>query len=153
MQQEALITKARDTIVELWPHNRVARIALWAAALQRVPVGALRAGIRYLPEHSSEFPPTPGQFRRICLDLIRPQEEESVYELRELDQVGLEWQETCYALARRIWNFEPRELEYEYAEGLASLIQLPEGPSVEEHRAAFAALRELFDEAHIMREK
>lgn len=121
---------------------------VWANALTALTKLQITHGIRALSSQTSEFPPSPGQFRALCVAYRQP-EAEPVPRLRDTSPRGLAWRACQVAYARRITGHsigESPHTDFDVAR-VVDLAPIPKSSALVEHEHCWSSLKRRFDEA------
>jgi hypothetical protein len=146
-----------SAILQVWPGAQVDRrdpLGVWSTALSGLTDEQIRAGVKSLSLSAERFPPTPGQFRAMCISAYR-QPESRPAQLPDNSERARAWRYVQSQFAKRILSgsaYAAMVPAVEYGgpfdwRSVVAAAQLPTADGLHAHQAAFDDLRREFNSA------
>lgn len=138
-------------IGQCWPNSQFDQTdpaGVWANALTGLSKLQITHGIRALSAQTSAFPPSPGQFRALCVG-FRASETDEPRRVRDMSARGIAWRACQAAYARRLTGMQLGQVlntTFDVAR-VVEAAPVPKSSALVEHQHCWEALELRFNEA------
>lgn len=144
-------------LIGCWPNakfDRTDKTGVWGNAIGGLVGDQIRHGIRQLSVLSASFPPSPGEFRALCLTYKPVDVSPPRPQLRDDSAKGRAWRATQAAFAVKVCGVSPpgeipsTEFDVEY---VVANTAKPTSSALIEHEFAWRKLKENFEREWVRR--
>jgi hypothetical protein len=139
-------------LMACWPNAKIDKrdtTGAWANAIVNLSGDQIRYGIRLLSQLANAFPPSPGEFRQLCVGYRRPEESRPAPRIADDSAKVRAWKATQAAFSTRVCGLSPpgptpqTDFDVEY---VINAVALPTNPTdLQSNVKAWDALKAKFE--------